>query len=925
MLPEYLSSAIESSSRVIVFSLDKNYRYTAFSSSHFQTMKKIWGVEIELGANLVEILNKINKTDAEKAKANFDRALSGESFTTIEEYGDEHIQRIFWEDRYDPIYDPEKQVVGVVVLVLEVSDRMELLTTVRETNQRLSLALNAAQIGIWEWNMITNEVVWSDEILEIYSLDESYRQLSFEKYLTYIHPDDLEKLQADIATSLKNNSQYYTVHRVILPDGTMRWISGTGKVITEDGHPVKMIGTAVDITERKKMEEANRAQEQALTHRDFMLSALAEATSQLAIEPDIWVGLQKALEILGTNTGVDRVYVFQNKIQPDGMYSSIKLEWNSGEAAPQIANARLQDFPFAAAPSLYKCLVENRAFKKHVRDIVDTDFREVMKNQQIKSVIMLPVQVQNQFWGFIGIDECKTERQITEAEYSIIKSFAITVGALLEQKQFERENKDWQTRYEIITASSGQVIYDYDIESGQIIWSGNVNQVLGYEPTEMGNIEDWGKMLHPEDHANIIEKLDASQSAGTSFEVEYRYKTKLGEYVLLLDRGFFLKDENQKIYRMLGIMSDISKQKKAEQDLKESENRFRILQEASFGGIGLHYQGEIMDANKGLSDLTGYSFEELIGMNGLNLVAPECIAEVKEKITAGYDKPYDVIGIRKDRTRYNLEIHGRNIPYREKVIRVTEFRDITDRKQNEQKILEQNDKLTLIADDLKRKNEQLDEFTQIVSHNLRSPVSNIISLLDFYEKSSDEKEKISFITMLREASTKMSNSLHELNEVLKIKQNKDIAHQELLFENVLANVKQQLNIQIADSKVIINTDFSVIPLISYPNIYLESIFMNLLSNAIKYRSPDQVSEISFSTRKENEKIILKVSDNGLGIDLKKYGHHVFKLRKTFHKHPESRGIGLFMIKNQIESLGGEISIESAENIGTTFTIKFIDN
>mgnify|MGYP007080449621 CR=1 FL=1 len=82
MLPEYLSSAIESSSRVIIFSLDKNYRYTAFSSSHFQTMKKIWGVEIELGANLVEILDRINKTDAEKAKANFDRALSGESFSS---------------------------------------------------------------------------------------------------------------------------------------------------------------------------------------------------------------------------------------------------------------------------------------------------------------------------------------------------------------------------------------------------------------------------------------------------------------------------------------------------------------------------------------------------------------------------------------------------------------------------------------------------------------------------------------------------------------------------------------------------------------------------------------------------------------------------------------------------------------------------
>jgi len=925
MLPEYLSSAIESSSRVIIFSLDKNYRYTAFSSSHFQTMKKIWGVEIELGANLVEILDRINKTDAEKAKANFDRALSGESFTTIEEYGDEQIHRIFWEDRYDPIYDLERRVIGVVVLVLEVSDRMELLNKVSETNQRLSLALNAAQIGIWEWNMITNEIIWSDEVLEIYNLDKSYGQLSFEKYLTYVHLDDLEKLKADIATSLKNNSQYDTVHRVILPNGTLRWISGTGKVITEDGHPVKMIGTVVDITQRKQMEEANRVQEQALEHRDFMLSALAEATSQLAIEPDIWIGLQKALEILGTNTGVDRVYVFQNKIQPDGVYSSIKLEWNSGVAAPQIANADLQNFQFAAAPSLYQCLVENRAFKKHVRDIVEADFREVMKNQQIKSVIMLPVQVQNQFWGFIGIDECKTERQITEAEYSIIKSFAITVGALLEQKQFEKENKDWQTRYELVTRSAGQIVYDYYVPSGKIIWSDNLLKEVGCPQSEIDTVEKWKSLVHPDDRQAAFDLRDKAAEALSEYDVTYRFFSKKKGYLHMRDRGFFMANNLGKAYRMLGVMQNITNEKIAEEDLRESESRFRTLQEASFGGIGLHYQGKILDANKGLTDLTGYSNEELIGMNGLQLVAPECLDEVKAKITAGYDVPYDVIGIRKDGSRYNLEIHGKNIPHQGKIIRVTEFRDITDRKQNEQKILEQNNKLTLIADDLKRKNEQLDEFTQIVSHNLRSPVSNIISLLDFYEKSSDEKEKISFITMLREASTKMSNSLHELNEVLKIKENKDIAHQELLFENVLANVKQQLNIQIADSKVVINTDFLRAPLISYPNIYLESIFMNLLSNAIKYRSPNRTPEISFSTHQENGEILMKVKDNGLGIDLKKYGHHVFKLRKTFHKHPESRGIGLFMIKNQIEALGGEIFIESVENVGTTFTVKFVKN
>jgi PAS domain S-box-containing protein len=330
-----------------------------------------------------------------------------------------------------------------------------------------------------------------------------------------------------------------------------------------------------------------------------------------------------------------------------------------------------------------------------------------------------------------------------------------------------------------------------------------------------------------------------------------------------------------------------------------------------------------LDANKGLSDITGFGRDELIGMNGVNLIAPESQAIVREKINTGYEKPYDVIGIRKDGSRYNLEIHGRNIPYKGKIIRVTEFRDITERKQNEEKILDQNNKLSLIAEDLKRKNDQLEEFTQIVSHNLRSPVSNILSLLDFYDKTDDVEEKKTFIKMLRDSGSKILTSLQELNEVLKIKQDKDIPRQELFFENVLAGVKQQLISQITEAKASIFTDFQKAPLVTYPNIYLESILMNLLSNALKYRHPDRNPEIKFETYLDNGKVAMRVTDNGLGIDLKKYGHHIFKLRKTFHKHPESRGIGLFMIKSQIEALGGEISISSEPNIGTTFFVNLL--
>ncbi|MCX8489896.1 MAG: PAS domain S-box protein, partial [Cyclobacteriaceae bacterium] len=439
---------------------------------------------------------------------------------------------------------------------------------------------------------------------------------------------------------------------------------------------------------------------------------------------------------------------------------------------------------------------------------------------------------------------------------------------------------------------------------------------------EMGNVEEWEKRIHIDDRDRVTQELETCRIKGSSFQVEYRFQMKSGEFTHLFDRGFFLKDIDVKSYRMLGVMTDISQQKKAEIDLKESEVRFRTLQEASFGGIGLHYQGEILDANKGLCDITGFSYDELIGMNGVNLIAPESQALVREKIVTEYDKTYDVIGIRKDGTRYNLEIHEKSIPYQGRIIRVTEFRDITDRKQNEEKFVDQNNKLSLFAEDLKRKNEQLEEFTQIVSHNLRSPVSNILSLLDFYEKTEDVDEKKMFIKMLRDSGSKILTSLHELNEVLKIKQDKDIPREEQVFEHILEGVKKQLSSQITEARAIISTDFGSASTVNYPKIYLESILMNLISNALKYKHPDRNLEINLTSAVENHKVILRVVDNGLGIDLKRYGHHIFKLRKTFHKHQESRGIGLFMIKGQIEALGGEISISSEPNIGTTFIVKF---
>jgi PAS domain S-box-containing protein len=374
---------------------------------------------------------------------------------------------------------------------------------------------------------------------------------------------------------------------------------------------------------------------------------------------------------------------------------------------------------------------------------------------------------------------------------------------------------------------------------------------------------------------------------------------------------------------MLGMMNDVTERIKSEESLRDSEQRFRTLQEASFGGIGLHDQGRIIDCNQGLCDLSGYSHEELKGKNGLDLIAPEYRDFVIDKIRSGYDKTYDVEGIRKDGSRYFLEIRGKNIPFEGKSIRVTEFRDITDRKRVEEKIVEQTTRLASVAEDMKRKNNQLEEFTQIVSHNLRSPVGNILTLLSFYEGAESEGEKAEYISLLKEAAGTTLVMLNELNDILKIKQTKNIEKQDLKFEKVMQQIRTMMNARITELGAEIVTDFSAAPDISYPTIYLESILLNLLDNALKYYCPGRPPRVEVNTSiNQQGNIILEIKDNGVGINLQRYGHQVFKLRKTFHHHPESRGIGLFMIKNQIEAMGGEITISSKENEGTSFFINF---
>src|SRR5690606_6918232 len=184
------------------------------------------------------------------------------------------------------------------------------------------------------------------------------------------------------------------------------------------------------------------------------------------------------------------------------------------------------------------------------------------------------------------------------------------------------------------------------------------------------------------------------------------------------------------------------------------------------------------------------------------------------------------------------------------------------------------------------------------------------------------EDKLDLIMNVDHISGNLDEAIRELN---------DLVTRQTVLKKELKSVsfKTALDVVVASTSSLINrenaqiiADFDALNEINYIPEYLESILLNLITNAIRYKQTGRKPVIYIQTYRENGNSFLEVSDNGMGIDLAQAGDKMFGMYKTFHRHPEAKGIGLFITKNQVETMGGEISVTSTVNIGTTFKIKF---
>jgi PAS domain S-box-containing protein len=579
----------------------------------------------------------------------------------------------------------------------------------------------------------------------------------------------------------------------------------------------------------------------------------------------------------------------------------------------------------------------------HDMDEVVSHVEEMVKLHQVThepifdaftALARLERKAQRREWKLVKKDKTRFPASVSmhtlEDDNEAVIGFVYVVNNLTELRKTEELAVVNEQKFQLLAENLPGAIYlcENDENYSMVYLNERVKEITGYSAEEfISGAIHFTNLFHPDDKLMIFQKVNEALDKRNSFQLNYRIKNKNGlwRWVDAVGIGVYA---GEKLLLIEGFISDTTDQHHAEEKLRKiAEENVQVFNNPVSLNAIAGFDGYFKRLSPSWSNLLGWSTEELMAKPFIDFVHPNDIEATRD--ATAYIGSGNNLHTFENRYKCKDGSYrwllwgsaadvGNNLMYASAI-------DITQRKKSEEALLSSKKNFESIALKLQEQNRQLDEFAHIISHNLRSPVNNIQALIGLLDANSNIDEYKTIFEKITKVSKNLSETMTDLMETLKVKENTAIECIDLRFKEILDKVVQSLEGDLIVAEASVTFNFNAAPVIYYSKPYLESIFQNLLSNAIKYRSSDRVPRIHFETAKVENIIELRVSDNGLGIDMQRFGDKIFGLHKTFHQHNEARGVGLFLIKTQIEALGGSISVESRVNEGTTFLIRFNGN
>lgn len=455
--------------------------------------------------------------------------------------------------------------------------------------------------------------------------------------------------------------------------------------------------------------------------------------------------------------------------------------------------------------------------------------------------------------------------------------------------------------------------YKYISPTSESILGINSNTLLGKNAFEF---------IHEEDIDAVKEQFGALNSQRRMHMQPYRFKCPDGS-LRWMETVVTNMSEDPAVQGIVANSRDVSERYTFEEKLRKQDALFRaIIEKGSDMKTLITPDGKIIFGTPSITRILGYTSEEYIGKNEREIVHPDDVEELFRRISQTISGERFVENLQ-------LRVKSKSGEYRwcEKTITnllddpdvnaiVCDFWDITEKKKAE----EQRESLIY---ELVQNNQDLRQFSYITSHNLRGPIASLLGLTNLISDHEIENPVLGKILEgIKKSAVKFDETISDLTTMLEIKDRPSIPREVINLHSFCKEMQQHCKNFIHESHARIVCDFSRATSLHFNKAYLESIFVNLLTNAIKYKHPNRPLQITVTSEVRDENIILYFRDNGIGFDKEFHKEKLFGLYQKFHTHVEGKGVGLFLVKSQMEALNGSIEVESKVGVGTLFTLNF---
>ncbi|GAB5539870.1 MAG: hypothetical protein Salg2KO_19730 [Salibacteraceae bacterium] len=511
-------------------------------------------------------------------------------------------------------------------------------------------------------------------------------------------------------------------------------------------------------------------------------------------------------------------------------------------------------------------------------------------------------------------------RKLTKIQQDCLEALARRVDSELELRSKYSKIDSRYKRIASILQNTRDIIYEVDIMGRFSFANDSMMKITEYPLEEIIGLK-FTEIIYPDDRKRVKQHyLSAIEKKVSNSEIEFRIQTKSGQVRWVSQRVSIQYKTDGSLLNSIGVVTDITQLVKE----RNAHERTRILLQrtSEVARIGT-WEANLDQESLKWSEMTRTIHEvsdnyEPTLESGINFYkegySRDKIQEVFNKAIsdgAYYDEELEIVTA-KENVRW---VRAIGIPYMKngKCTRVNgTFQDIDERKRSEKAIHELLEKTS-------EQNKRLHDFAHITSHNLRSHSGNISTLLDFFINDHPEIVNTELFKMIKSASDSLTTTVSNLTDITLMNSSSELLLVPLDLHASITRAQDNLAGLLNEANIEFINNVSKSQMVLGIPAYVDSILNNLISNSIKYRNPAVESKIIVDAKIRGAQIEVIFSDNGIGMDMSKTKDRVFGFNQTFHRNKDSKGIGLYITKSHIDSMGGEITVDSEVNKGTTFT------